>query len=269
MNPITKSLDEVFFRIPREILKVVFLEPYAQYRDLPSDIKERIRLLVLQQRVLVDCNLVSGPEVRIDLGDVPSESVDGGYTSVFRIPKTKTDGRSIMTALDVTYGDLYNTQSGYGVYSYSRTSPALQVASAVMEAQLRTPYVGTTRVQLIGENIIMVQDSIILPQNLYLRCTLEHDEHMSNINARSYLVFAKLVELAVKSYIYNSYIIQLDMGELRAGVQVGRFKDIVEGYADAEQMYQEHLSEKWIKVAFMNDAESMHRFIGLLIGGTR
>lgn len=269
MNPISKALTEVMFRIPREILKVVFLEPYQQYRDLPSDIQERIRYLVLQQRVLVDCNLVSGVETKIDLSDLPSEVVDDGYTTVFRIPKTKTNGRSILSVFDVTYGDLYNTQSGYGVYSYTRTSPALQLANAAMEAHIRTPYVGTARVELIGENVVMVQDSIILPQNLYLRCSLENEENLSNIHARSYLVFAKLVELAVKAYIYNSYAIKLDMGELRAGVQVGKFKEIVEGYSDAETMYQEHLNEKWAKVAFMNDPESMRRFMSLMIGGNR
>jgi hypothetical protein len=269
MNPITKALDEMMFRIPREILKVVFLEPYQQYRDLPSDIKERIRCLVLQPRVLVDCNLVSGVETRIDLSGLPSETVDDGYTTVFRIPKSMTDGRSILSVFDVTYGDLYNTQSGYGVYSYSRTSPALQLANAAMEAQIRTPHVGTTKVELIGENVVMVQDSIILPNNLYLRCSLENEENLSNIQARSYLVFARLVELAVKAYIYNSYVIKLDIGELRAGVQVGKIKEIIDSYADAEQMYQEHLAEKWAKVAFMNDPESMRRYMSLMIGGNR
>ena len=269
MNPITKALDEVMFRIPREILKVVFLEPYQHYRDLPSDIKERVRFMVLQPRVLVDCNLVSGVETRIDLSDVASETVDGGYTTVFQIPKTKTNGRSILSVFDVTYGNLFSAQGGHATYSYGRASPALQLASATMDAQLRTPYVGSARVELIGENVVMVQDSIILPQTLYLRCSLENEENMSNIQARSYLVFSRLVELAVKAFIYNSYIIQLDMGELRSGVQVGRFKDIVEGYSDAEQMYQEHLNEQWAKVAFMNDATSMTRFISLLSGGTR
>jgi hypothetical protein len=269
MNPITKALDEVMFRIPREILKVVFLEPYQQYRDLPADIKERIRFMVLQQRVLVDCNLVNGVETRIDLSDVPSETVDNGYTTVFQIPKSKTNGRSILSVFDVTFGNLYHSQSGYGMYSNGRSSPALQMAATVMESQLRTPNIGTTRVELIGENVVMVQGSVILPQSLYLRCSLENDENLSNIQARSYLVFARLVELAVKAYIYNSYIIQLDMGELRGGVQVGKFKEIVEGYSDAETMYQEHLNEVWAKVAFMNDQESMHRFISLLSGGSR
>lgn len=269
MNPITKSLDEVFFRIPREILNTVFIDPFRAYRDGPTDLKEAIRFSVITQRVMVDCNNIGGAEVRIPLDDLPSEVIDGAYTTVFRIPKEKTNGRSISSVLDVTYGDLYNTQSGYGAYSYSRTSPALSVAASVMEAQLRTPYVGSARVELVGENVVMVQDSIILPQNLYLRCILENDENMSNLRARSIHVFSRLVELAVKSYIYNNYAIRMDMGELRGGAQIGRFKEIVDSYADAETMYQEHLHEKMAKTLFMNDTETHRRFISLLIGGTR
>jgi len=271
MNPISKALDEISFRIPRQVLTKVFMDPYQQYRDLPTDIKERIRFLVLQQRVLVDCNLAGGVEVRIPLDGVPYDSTDQGYTMVFRIPKTLTDGRSIMSALDVTYGNMNNASmaGGYGGYSSARSSPALQVASQVMDAQLRTPYTGSARVQLIGENVVMVQDTSILPANLFLRCVIENEENLNNIQVRSYPIFSRLVELAVKSYIYNNYVIQLDIGELYGGVQVGRIKEIVDSYADAEQMYQEYLAEKWGKVAFMNDSESMRRFTSLLIGGAR
>lgn len=269
MNPITKALDEVGFRIPRQILQVVFVEPYQHFRDSAVDIKEMINHLVLRQRVLIDCNLVGGTEVRIPLDDLTGETVDGGYTTVYRIPKSKTNGRSIMSALDVTYGSLYQNLGGYSVNTLATASPAMQIGSAVMDAQLRTPYVSTARVDLIGENVVMVQDSIILPANLFLRCVLENDENLNNIQVRSYPIFARLVELAVKSYIYNTYVIQLDMGELRAGLQVGRFKEIIDGYADAEQMYQEYLNEKWRKVAFMNDKETYQRYISLLVGGVR
>lgn len=269
MNPITKALDEVCFQIPREILNTIFIDPFKQYRDMPMDLKEAIRFSVVQPRVMVDCDNIGGVEVRIALDELPGETVNNGLTTVFRIPKSKTNGRSITSVLDVTYGNLYNTQAGYGGYSYSRSSPVLQAAASVMEAQLRTPHVGTARVELIGENVIMVQDSIILPQNLYLRCVLENDETLSNIRARSIHVFSKLVVLAVKAYIYNNYVIRLDMGELRGGIQVGRFKEIVDSFADAETMYQEHLHEKWAKTAFMNDMESMKRWTSLLVGGSR
>lgn len=274
MNIITKALSEVRFRIPLEILNVVFMDPYQQYRDLPSDMLDRIRFLVLNPRVLVDCNLVGGVETLIPLDDTPSESVDGGYTMVFRVPKSKTNGRTIMAAMDVTYGNMnpggqIGGYGGYGSYSSGRSSPALQLASQVMDSQLRTSYVGTARVELIGENVVVVKDSTILAPNLYLRCMLENDENLSNIQVRSYHAFSKLVELAVKSYIYNTYIIKLDMGELRGGLQVGRFKDIIDGYADSEQMYQDYLKEKWEKIAFMNDSVSHTRFLSMIIGGSR
>lgn len=269
MNPITKALDEIMFRIPRAVLEKVFVQRFKSYRDVPKDIKERIRFEVIEQRVLVDTDLVGGNEVRIPLDSCPKETSDDGYTNIYRIPKKLTDGRRITSVLDVTYGNIYPNTPGYGMHAYSRSGQALQVASTVMEANLRSPYTGSARARPLGENVVMVQDSQVIPQNMWIRVLLGHDENLSTIKARSYPIFSKLVELAVKSFIYNEYVVDLDVGELRGGQQVGKIKEIIDGYADAETSYQEYLTEKWAKVVFMNDDESNQRFTNLLIGGIR
>jgi hypothetical protein len=92
---------------------------------------------------------------------------------------------------------------------------------------------------------------------------------MSHIQPRSYKAFCKLVEYAVKAFIYNEYIIEVDMGELRGGHNLGKFKDIIEGYSDAEELYSTYLTEKWQKIAFQNDRESLTRFLKLTVGGPR
>lgn len=269
MNPITKALDEVFFRIPRDVLDLAFIEPYRRYRDAPTNIKEAIRYEVIQQRVLVDVNLTSGEEKRIPLDDVPSEVTDNGYTRVYRIPKRMTDGRSISQVFDVSYGNAYTGMPGYGIHSYVRSGQGLQVAANIMEAHLRNPYNGTARVRLLGDNVIMVKDTAAIPQNVWLRCALDYDDTISNLKVRAYHAFCKLVELAVKSYIYNNTIIPMDVDQLRGGQSVGRIKEVIDGYSDAETMYQEYLKETWPSVAFQNDQESMERFTALLIGGSR
>jgi len=98
---------------------------------------------------------------------------------------------------------------------------------------------------------------------------LANDENMSNIQIRSYPDFFKLVEFAVKSYIYNELIIQVDTAELRYGQAVGAFKDVLTSYSDAESNYQDFLSNTWRKVAFMNDATQMQRLLKLMIGTNR
>jgi hypothetical protein len=133
----------------------------------------------------------------------------------------------------------------------------------------KIPHTSTSRVQLIAENTILIRDGTAIPQNSFLRCVLANDDNLSNIQLRSYRHFSNLVELAIKSYIYNELVVQIDVGEIRYGQVLGVFKEIVTSYADAEVNYRDYLTETWEKVAFMNDDESHLRYLKLLIGGNR
>lgn len=267
MNAITRAVDEIKFRINRRILEEVFVERGARWRQAPKSIDECILEQVVRPRVLVDCNLVGGTEAFVYLDDVPYERMND-YTSVYRIPKTKTQGRSILTALNITFADPTKVSS-YGIAAGAQNTTMLQAGQAVMDAYGALPVTSTHRVQLIGENTIMVRDTVTLPPNVFLRCILANDENMSHIQMRSYRPFCKLVELAVKAYIYNDQVIEMDIGKIRGGQEIGKFKEIVEGYADAEENYQTYLTEQWQKIAFMNDNETMSRWTRSLIGGYR
>ena len=96
---------------------------------------------------------------------------------------------------------------------------------------------------------------------------VENDTEMTNLNPRSFRAFAKLVEYAVKSYIYNELVVTMDIGELYAGNQLGRFKEIVDSYEEAEEMYMTHLNEVMGKVLILNDPEAQRRHVQLLVGG--
>lgn len=267
MGPIGKAIDEVKFRIPRAILETVFLKRAERWRQTPSSIDEQVLATVVRPRVMVDCNLVGGAEVFIPLDGVPVERAND-YTSVYRIPKEKTGGRSIISALNITYSDPTKV-SAYGVSAGNHQSIMQQVGQAVMDSHGSIPVTSTAYVQLIAENTVMVRDTVVLPANIYLRAVLENDSNMSHLQLKSYRDFSKLVELAVKAYIYNEYIVPMDMGELHGGQQLGVFKSIIEGYADAEELYQTFLTERWQKVAFMNDRETFTRFLRTKIGGAR
>lgn len=267
MAALQKSLDEVRFRIPRPILEAVFTQRDKAWRLQPTSIEDHILNEVVRPRVLVDCNLVGGAEVFIPLDGVPVERTND-YTSVYRIPKKLTQGRSIMAVLNITLSDPTKASS-YGVAAGTQNTAMLQLGSAVMDAMGTIPVTSTARCQLIGENVVMVRDTIVLPANIYLRCIIANDENMSHLQLRSYRAFADLVVHAVKAYIYNEYIIRMDMGELYAGNQLGRFKEIIDGYAEAEQNYQDFLMGPWSKVALMNDQEQWTRLLRLQLGGSR
>jgi hypothetical protein len=270
---LSKAIAEVGFRIPKPILEAVFITRNIRWRQTPESLETHILNEVVRPRVLVDCNLSGGAQVLVPLiGLMPERTQDFSstyaYSSVYRIPKDRTNGRSIMSVLLVTFGDttkssLFNGGMQYG----ANTNTMLAAGGAVMDAMGNIPITSTARVQLIGENVVLVRDVCVLPPNIHLRCIIANDENMSHLQLKSYRDFSNLVVMAVKAYIFNQYIIQMDIGELHGGQNLGRFKEIIDGYSEAEELYQTFLREKWDKIALMNDAESYTRFLKTVIGG--
>ncbi len=267
MSAINKALSHVKYVIPREILQVVFINRLYKYSINPISIDESILTQVIRPRVLVDCNLIGGQEAYISLDGVPQERTND-YTVVFRIPKERTDGRSINSVLNITMTDPTRLSS-YTMTNQCQSTPLMLMGQSVLDALGPAPITSTAYVQLIAENTVMCRDSFILPANSYLRCILAMDDDMNHIQLRSYPVISKLVEFAVKSYIYHKYVIEMDVGELQGGHNIGRFKEIIDSYADAEENYQDYLTNVVQKVMLMNDTTSYSRLLKLLISSNR
>lgn len=267
MNALRKALDDIKFTIPRTILDTVFVKRHTNYRTSAPSLDEQILNHVIRPRVYIDSNLVGGAEILVSLIGLQGEEVSS-TDMVYRIPKSLTQNRTIMSVLNVTYVDA-NSMASAGAYATCGVSAEQSAAQQLLDAVTPLPLISTARVSIIGENVVLIRDSIRIPTNSYLRCIVAHDEAMSHIQPRSYKAFCKLVEYAVKSYIYNEYIIELDMGELRGGHNLGKFKEKIEEYSDAEELYDTYLREKWQKIAFQNDRESHTRFLKLTIGGPR
>lgn len=267
MSAIAKALSHVKYVIPHEILQTVFINRLYKYNLNPISIDHTITTQIIKPRVLVDCNLIGGQEAYVSLAGIQQNRTND-YTVVIRIPKDRTDGRTINSVLNITMTDPTRLSS-YATTQLCQATPLLLMGQSVMDALGPIPITSTAYVQLIAENTIMVRDSIILPANSYLRCVLSMDEELSHLQLRSYPAFSKLVEFAVKSFIFNQYVIQMDIGELQGGHNIGRFKEIVDGYSDAEENYQTHLKEVMQKVLFQNDQTQFSRLIKLLTGTQR
>ena len=267
MNALRKALDELKFTIPRTILDTVFVKRHTNYRVSSPSLDEQILNEVIRPRVYIDSNLVGGAEILVSLNGLQGEEVNV-VDMVYRIPKKLTNNRSIMSVLNVTYVDA-QSMAAAGNYASCGVSAEQSAAQNYLDAISPLPMISTGRITMIGENVVLIKDSIRIPSNSYLRCIVAHDEAMTHIQPRSYKAFCKLVEYAVKAYIYNEYIIEVDMGELRGGHNLGKFKDIIEEYSDANELYDTYLTEKWQKVSLMNDRESYTRLLKLMIGGSR
>lgn len=271
-NPITYALQQVRYEIPREILEKIFIS-LSEYRTgialsrlAPISLDARIRESVIDPRVLTDINLYGGREMMIQLNDCPQEIIDP-FNCIFRIPKSKTgDGTitratSVQIATSPLYGD---PRTGLATY---RGSQMLDAAASVLNSQANTPPIATSYVQVIAENTVHVMDATGLASNLTLRCWVTNDDKLSHLMPTSYIKFAELVVWAVKAYIFINSDIVMDKGFISSGSDLGRFRDTVDEYRDANENYKTLLTKEWPKVALLNDQNAKARHIKLMVGG--
>ena len=285
MNPFEKAIAEVRASIPELILQRAFIDASRYGRNTwRSSVDQQIIATVIRPRVMVDCELIGGIEAFVPLyglAQVSTAETQGGI--VITIPKERTQQKSITSILSLRYSNptAMSGMAGAGAYGHSpnyRTglntgpddrTPLMGAASAVMASVDNIVLPGTSRVELIAENTIFVADTVRLPTECVLHCKLSNHEDMQNLQARYYIAFAKLVEFAVKAYIYNKLILEIGVGELYFGQQLGKFKEIVESYADANDNYVDYRRNTWARISIMNDRPAYRRSIAARMGGNR
>lgn len=273
MNAIQYALNNLKFTVPRAILEKTFLSAGYHWRSTTT-VDEQITSLVIRPRVLVDCNLIGGTQALIPLAGL-EEDHPGDTQTVIHIPKSRTQGRSINSVLNVSFlsAAMLSAWSGSnmvgstGSYAAGENTALMSAMQGMMSAFDKIPLTSTAKVQLIAENTILVRDTFNLPVNAYLRCVLAQDENLSGLQLRTFPLFAQAVQFAVKAYIHNELVIDMDKGELKGGQSLGTIKEVVDGYADANQNYMDHMSDVMAPALFCNDNVTFHRYLKLAIGG--
>lgn len=255
MNPIDKAIKDVMFSVPKAILHYAFVTSEYHGFRYPVSLEHVIREQVVDARVIPDCNLVGGVEVEIDITGL-TPIYNDGINRVFKIPKSMTENRSITGVFSASYD--YQEVRGYLRQNASTYTTAGQklLNTAAPEASN-----ATIKVSLVGDNTVLIKDWVETGHIYKLRVRLGNDGNMANLDPATIPAFSKLVEFAVKAYIYNNTIIPMDRGQLSGGMELGSFKDIIDGYSDSNQLYQEYLTDTWARVAFMDDKESYHRML--------
>lgn len=271
---ITVALDRVNYEIPPEVLRYTFsptrYDPSKNglIRDYSTGISNDtvVRRQVIDARVMVDINLCSGVELFIPLTGVEGERVDN-WTYIYRIPKDLTQGRTITEVYGLSYGQGH-TLGNVGTIAEDR-SMVLEAAAGLMQSNAAWTQVQTAYCSLVGDNTVMVTNMNRVPGISYLRCLVTHEPNLSNIPKSYADKFSELVILAVKAYIYNRTIIQLDEGAIRGGASLGRIREIVDSYADTNQMYREFLRDQWRKAGVMSNRDQHRRLLRYTVGSRR
>lgn len=265
MNAIHVALQEIRNNIPPEVLQIAFIQndpSLGRVNNQIVSLDERIKSAVIRRRVMTHCNLVGGQPVYIYLGSSSvsvREILPAEY--VVTIPKTMTEGKSIVSVLSVVSNFGYVNTAAFGY-----VSPLITAANNMYNNLANETIMQSSRLELIGENTILIKDPSMYLFNTALRCVLENDENMSNLHPRFMLAFAKLCVLATKSYIYNTCKVKMDQAFLYGGHELSSVTDVIDGYSDAEQMYQEYLHVEFKKIMYMNAPSNMSRTIRSMFG---
>lgn len=266
MSAIQTAIRHVKSVIPKEVLEIAFGYINNNRYKTTVSIDSRIKTTVIDEKVLPDCNIVGGVEVTIAMNGLTYEQLDTALYA-YRIPKALTQGRSITSVLSVAFANLNAYQATANVAPSQQTDLVQGAAVGYLQTLSPIPYMSEARATLIGDNVVTVETQMVPGGNLYLRCIIENDYNMTNINRKSWLKFSELVEYAVKSWIYTNTIVSIDRAYVDGGADIGSIKDIIEGYSDAEQNYKDFLSKNWSSVSILNDPEQHERMVRLTSGG--
>src|SRR5690606_32777441 len=102
MSAINYVVSEVINDIPEEVLTRAFRVENQYQRFGHISLEEQITNQVIRPRLFIDCNILGGEESLIDLLHAERYDPDS-YTSVYRIPKKLTNGRSIVVVKGVSF----------------------------------------------------------------------------------------------------------------------------------------------------------------------
>lgn len=266
MSIIQHAINNLKHHIPKEVLEYAFNRTTNTFPTMKwgADTRSRsidsvIRAEIIEGRVNEDCNLVGGTEHVVHLNKVPRERVDD-LRVIYRIPYDMTLGRKIISCQSVSYTDYHLAMDHSGNQLASATLDLFRAGSAM-------PIIETAHVEVMADNIVMVTDEgYMVDRHFILQCTLENDASLSNMPKGAYKHYAKLVELATKAYIHNKTTVHLDQGALHYGQSLGRLKEIIDDYRDANEQYREYFDQYWGKVAFFSDRTRVNKFVQSQIG---
>jgi len=272
MDPVQVAIMRVKAEVPRDLLDQAFMpkryDPTRRDRYFDNvsttSIDEQIRLHVIEGRVAVDVNLVGGTEMYLPLMMAELEMVDG-WNMVYRFPREATGGRRIISAHELNYGYTTGSWAGGGI-TPSNTNNMLSIARQIIRSTSGVQSVGSSYVQLVGINTILVNDMNQIIGDAVLRCTLAHEPNFNDIKPAYYHNFSQLVVYAAKAHIHNTLVVDMDEGQIRAGMSLGRIREITDQYADSNQLYYDYLSTTWTKIALLNDTEKYRKVLKLSLG---
>lgn len=262
MNAIQYALSYVQRHIPREVLDLG-LYIRDDVTNLYTSIDSKIMHHIINPIIKVDLNLTGGVMTRILVSQCKISSVPRTMEFLIEVPKELTNGKSITKVLNLlSLGHFYNSNTLYNNFSGSNL---VQMSANMLSAIDTAPIISTSRLELIGENIILVQEPSTHLLGSVLSVEVENNPNLENIKPNNFTYIGNLTLLATKMFIWTNQIVSLDMGKAYGGHDIPTITSIIEDYKDAKEEYYEELA-KWASIALLNDTARKQKYIKYIIG---
>ena len=262
-NSIDYLLKEIYLKIPTEIL-------FETFRPAGVTLDSVIKEDVIVDVVLRKCNLYSGKLAKITLRseyaikiDVPDISFGPTSGRVYKIPPEVREYRDISHAITLSLPHSYYHNISYNYGTFESSKSMCSVTSQVLGSNLGYENQPVIPIPiLLNDNIIKLEPTFNSSVEYVLSCLLKYDSNFTNISPNSLKYLADLCVLATKALIYIKLIIPIENNYLVGGQNLGKFKEIVDSYQDANEKFDEVLEKFRGSTVF--DKETFLGFVSLM-----
>lgn len=250
-NAIDLALRKIYISIPKPILELAFQkEPDERQKSLDECIVDK----VIDGFVRPDLNSISGKfkEIALDPAWCIQTYVPSGYMSavplipyaVYSIPSHARENRNLSQVISLK--SPYISLGSIGQIAGTVGTPGLglnagNLACTILDGNTgaKTPILPNP-ILLQGNKVKLtpMEMSMMTMFPWILECRLEFDSDFTNMTPDTLSSFCELVLSAVKSYIYNTTVVEMDMGIVHSGQNIGAFKEIIMEYKDQFERYQ-------------------------------
>ena len=275
----TPALEAAYIRIlsviPSEILDAIF-EPFR----LGISIEQCIYNKVVSSRVIKDLSITSGVPTVIALTEpmlervVPESAVSFPYQTLFavyRIPEEAREYRNLVQVVGLSFPYFQMGQFPFGANTQGGCAPVttLQDLTDQSLAGASGMINGTAKPipELLEPDVVKLTPTAGAPMagfSWFLHCYLEYNKEFTNMNQSSIIPFSFLCLYAVQSYIYTYADLKIDKFYSFGGIEVGRMRQIIDSYADAEEKYNEEMKKIRYTASALNPTAKKKLIYGML-----
>lgn len=246
-DPIRHAIEHIFYHIPKEILIETFIPKHVQN---PNAIDFYIERNVIT-KVLNDCNLGAGKIKKIVLTTdyledttipMPYSILSAATIGVYRIPPEMREYRDISSVIEIGYP---YSAAGFTNLNYPAVRSDGQTAMGKGRDMLSSHSWANTnnppRPILLSGDLIRLDPPQFNHIDYLLTCILKFDKNFTNLNVNAIMPLSELILCATKIFIFNHLVLKIDQARISGGQELGRFREIVDEYANEHERYPELL----------------------------